>query len=325
MTDAARNEVQISPSGEPHPLPPQKNWAVSLFMGDSGLRTGWRLFLFFTLVIGLAIAGSFLLRRFGTAPQRGVMTPVASVLGETLSVLSVIVATAVAARFEHRSLGSYGLALRPGFLGRFMIGSMWGIVPLSLLMLVMRTFHAVDFSPSDLSGSALFRAAILWAIAFTFTGIFEECFFRGYPLYALTRSTGFWPAAIITSLIFALIHISNSGEAVVGIIAAFFAGLVFCLMVRRTGDLWFAIGSHFAWNYGETFVFGVSDSGFCATGHLLTSHMHGSHWLTGGSVGPEGSLLAFLALGFMALTFHLAYPHVRLNTDDSFPRFSWRG
>jgi len=96
-------------------------------------------------------------------------------------------------------------------------------------------------------------------------------------------------------------------------------------MLRRTGDLWFAIGNHFAWDYGESFLFGVSNSGNESTGHLLTAHAHGSRWLTGGSVGPEGSLLVFVGLGLMALAFHFAYPQVRMGTSASSPRFNWRG
>jgi len=158
----------------------------------------------------------------------------------------------------------------------------------------------------------LLRAGVLYGVAFILTGIFEQSAMRGYPLYTLMRSVGFWPAAVITSALFALVHLGNSGEAIVGLIGVFVVGMIFCLMVRRTGDLWFAIGNHFAWDYGETFIFGVPNSGTTAAGHLLNTHMHGSRWLTGGSVGPEGSLLVFVVLGLLALTFHFAYPRATL-------------
>jgi hypothetical protein len=314
----AAREPRLHADSEQQGASQPKSWPV--FTGQNGLRTGWRIFIFFVITMVIAIGG---IKIFALAPQPGLMTPGVAVLAEALSVLSVLIATAFVARFEHRGIGSYGLALRRGFLGRFLLGSLWGFVPLSLLMLAMYALHVVDFSGPDLAGGALLRAALLWMVTMTFTGIFEESFMRGYPLFALSRSMRFWPAALVTSVIFALIHLNNSGEAVVGIIGAFVVALVFCLMLRRTGDLWFPIGCHFGWNYGETCVFGVSDSGYRSTGHLLTSNMHGSHWLTGGSVGPEGSLLAFFAVAFMALTFHLAFPRVRLDQVDS-PRFSWR-
>jgi membrane protease YdiL (CAAX protease family) len=92
----------------------------------------------------------------------------------------------------------------------------------------------------------------------------------------------------------------------------FAVGLLACLMLRRTGDLWFPIGFHFSWDYAESFIFGVPDSGNVAAGHLLSTHMHGSKWLTGGSVGPEGSVLVFVLLGLTTFAFHRAYPSVRM-------------
>jgi membrane protease YdiL (CAAX protease family) len=221
------------------------------------------------------------------------------------------------ARFERRAFGSYGLALRSGFLRRFAVGAVWGIIPLAAFLVGLHALHVADFAGSDVTGPALVRAGILYAIAFILTGLFEESAMRGYPLYTLMRSVGFWPAAVITSALFALVHVGNSGEAIVGLIAVFVVGMIFCLMVRRTGDLWFAIGNHFAWDYGETFIFGVPDSGTTASGHLLTTHLHGSRWLTGGSVGPEGSVLVFVVLGVLALAFHFAYPRAKLVSADT--------
>jgi hypothetical protein len=40
----------------------------------------------------------------------------------------------------------------------------------------------------------------------------EEFAIRGYPQLTLTHSVGFWPAAIITSLILGVAHVGNSGE-----------------------------------------------------------------------------------------------------------------
>jgi uncharacterized protein len=118
---------------------------------------------------------------------------------------------------------------------------------------------------------------------------------------------------IITSLILSVAHAGNSGEAMLGLVGVFAVGLLACLMLRRTGDLWFPIGFHFSWDYAESFIFGVPDSsGNVAAGHLLSTHMHGSKWLTGGSVGPEGSLLVFVLLGLTTFAFHRVYPSMRM-------------
>jgi hypothetical protein len=38
----------------------------------------------------------------------------------------------------------------------------------------------------------------------------------------------------------------------------------------------------------------VNDSGFQAPGHLLNPHTQGPDWLSGGSVGPEGSVVTLI-------------------------------
>jgi hypothetical protein len=48
-----------------------------------------------------------------------------------------------------------------------------------------------------------------------------------------------------------------------------------------------------------------------ASGCLLNSSFHGPPWLTGGSVGPEGSLFAFIIIVNLFLVFHLFYPRAR--------------
>jgi membrane protease YdiL (CAAX protease family) len=84
--------------------------------------------------------------------------------------------------------------------------------------------------------------------------------------------------------------------------------MFFCLTLRRTGNLWFAVGLHAAFDWGETFLFSVPDSGLVAPGHLLNSSFHGAAWLTGGTVGPEGSVMAFVVIGISAAIFAVAFP-----------------
>jgi hypothetical protein len=71
--------------------------------------------------------------------------------------------------------------------------------------------------------------------------------------------------------------------------------------------LWFAVGYHAAWDWGETFFYGTPDSGLPGKGHLLNSSFHGSQWMTGGTVGPEGSVLNLVLLLAVAVLFHFAF------------------
>ena len=119
---------------------------------------------------------------------------------------------------------------------------------------------------------------------------------------------GFWPAAAGLSAAFGALHLFNGGEDKIGALSVFVIGMFFCLTLWRTGNLWFAVGLHAAFDWGETFLFSVPDSGIVAPGHLLNSSFHGPAWLTGGTVGPEGSVMAFVVVGLAAAAFVLVYP-----------------
>ena len=86
-------------------------------------------------------------------------------------------------------------------------------------------------------------------------------------------------------------HIGNEGETVLGIIAAGLLGLALSYSLLKTGSLWFALGFHASWNFTQSFVFGFHNSGGKPPTTLLSATPDGSPLLTGGTAGPEGSLL----------------------------------
>ena len=215
------------------------------------------------------------------------------------------------ARIEGRSLADYALPARGAFGARFWRGVLWGFVALTTLLLAVSAARSFSFGSVVLGGSKLVFYAGAWALAFLAVGFSEEFIFRGYALYTLTTGIGFWPAAILLSTVFGAIHLGNGGESRVGALAAGLMGLFFCFTVRRTGDLWFAIGLHAAWDYSESFIYSVPDSGAMVPGHLLNSSFHGPRWLTGGTVGPEGSALVFVILAAMFVVFNRLHRQVK--------------
>jgi membrane protease YdiL (CAAX protease family) len=108
--------------------------------------------------------------------------------------------------------------------------------------------------------------------------------------------SGFWQAAWVTSTAFAFYHTSNHGENWIGVFAAGAIGFVFCLSVRLTGSAWWAIGIHTAWDWAETFFYGTADSGLQGKGHFLGASPVGNPLWSGGSDGPEGSLLVLVVI-----------------------------
>ncbi|MDR3792255.1 MAG: CPBP family intramembrane metalloprotease [Terracidiphilus sp.] len=116
-----------------------------------------------------------------------------------------------------------------------------------------------------------------------------------------TPSAGFWLAAWVGSTLFGFVHTGNNGENWIGIFAAAAIGFVFVASVRLTGSAWWAIGFHASWDWAETFFFGTADSGMPAHGSLLVSKPAGDPFWSGGTDGPEGSMLV-LAVILLVLT-----------------------
>lgn len=271
------------------------------------LRVGWRALLFLGLVVAMVVSISRLmgptLRRMAAAG--GAAGPRFMILAElTTFCLPVIIATWVMGRIERRSIWSYGLADRER-VGHFLWGAFWGFLCLSGLIGVLALTGHIAFDGFAITGTLAVRFAFEWLIAFLLVGISEELALRGYLQQVLTRGIGFWPSAILLSIGFGALHLGNSGEAIFGVITAGLAGLVFCYSLWRSGSLWWAIGNHMAWDWAQSYFYGVPDSGSMVSRHLFASHPVGATWLSGGTVGPEGSIFALGALAADAIIIRL--------------------
>jgi membrane protease YdiL (CAAX protease family) len=230
---------------------------------------------------------------------------------ETIMMLAAILPAFVMAQVEGRPFGDFGLPASRAFARNFWVGALWGIAALSVLMLVLRATGAFTFGSLDLHGVRILKFALYYAVFFLFTALFEEFLLRGYSQWVLTKGMNFWPAAALLSISFGAIHGTNPGEAKTGLVAAGLIGFFFCLTLRRTGNLWWAVGFHMSWDWGESYLYSVPDSGTLVPGHLINSSFHGPDWLTGGSVGPEGSYLVFAVIAALWFLFDRVYPQVK--------------
>jgi CAAX protease family protein len=285
----------------------------TIFLGPHGIRAGWRLLLFlpafvvfFLILTGL---GQFLLA--GKLGAGGAFSSGVVIMGEGLGFVAALSAALLMGAFEKRTLADYLLPVRAAFGARFWQGALWGFVALSALLGAMHLAHGFQFGALALHGSELISYAVAWLAAFVLVGLFEEFLVRGYALFTLTTGMGFWPSAVLLSAVFGAAHLRNPGEDWRGGLAAGLIGLFFCFTVRRTGTLWFAVGFHAAWDYSESFIYSVPNSGAIVPGHLMNSFFAGPAWLTGGGVGPEGSVLAFGVIAAVAVLFAKVHREVR--------------
>ncbi len=280
-----------------------------LWLGTNGLRAGWRLLIFLAVLISCLLGFREVVVHIPTVTRmvqplrEGRLVVSAALVAEFQFVLSLLVAVSVMSRIERRSLVDYGLPARDVFGRYFWQGVAWGLLAVTCVMMLIFAGGDFSFGSLALHGRSLVGYAVGWAIVFLMVGFFEEFLFRGYLQFTLTTAIGFWPSAILLSIIFGFVHLGSRGENWMGGVTAGLFGLFLCFTLRRTGNLWFALGLHASFVYGETFIYSVPNSGFPSDGHLLNSTLHGPRWLTGGSVGPEASVMMFVVLALLFVLF----------------------
>lgn len=314
MTTNSSPLMPPSPAGETAPEERPAFTIRSIFLGPNGTRAGWRIAIYLVLVAALLGGLQFTIRHIQplrdwlSAQPDAVLTAGPSAVGEILTFLTVLIPAVIMSKIEKRPFGVYGLPLKESFGARFWLGLPYGFAMVTLLVGSIAALHGFTITGIGASGAVALKYGILYAIGFLFTGFFEEFGFRGYLQYTLASGIGFWPAALILSILFGAGHLSNPGEAKIGAFMAGSFGLLALFSLWRTGSLWFAVGMHAGFDWTETFFYGVPDSGLLAQGHLLNSSFHGPDWLTGGTVGPEGSYLVFGVLLLAAVGIHFMFP-----------------
>lgn len=275
------------------------------------------------LTVGVAIAVPFALFHMDKASLNRIavaasgLTPQGLSLSEGALFLFPSLAALIMARIERRQYGQYGLPARSAFRKDFWIGTLAGFLAISSCLLAIFLLHGFRLTGLAIHGSTLLSATAAWSVTFVLVGLGEEFSFRGYLQYTLSTGMGFWPSAILLSLCFGLAHKSNPGESNYGLLSVVLFGLLFCLFLRRTGNLWWAVGFHAGWDWGQTFFYGVSDSGIPPYHNLFNSTFSGPRWLTGGTVGPEASIFTPVVLVMVAILFTRVYRENRYQTQTS--------
>lgn len=285
-----------TPAVDDSPSPPGQQ----LFFGPQGLRAGWSVLVFAALIAILVIVCGFAVGPFLHVRPGMAIPPSAGLLLELSQLVPVVVATAVMAAIERRPILFYGFQGRARLI-RLVSGFVWGFIAISVVVLLLRRLGYLSLDGEALNGMTALRYGLTWTAMFLGVGFCEEAMIRGYAQFTLTRGIGFWWGAFLLCLPFALMHRTNPGESPVGLVGVAAASLIFALSLWYTGSLWWAVGFHAAWDWGQSFFFGTADSGLIAQGHLFREHPLGPALLSGGTTGPEGSVIVLPLLAVIAI------------------------
>jgi membrane protease YdiL (CAAX protease family) len=313
---------------DPSPSP-QPSTLRKIFIGKEGLRAGWSLLIFIAIFAAIAfcvnVVGHKLYPSAGPKPGEEI-SPLLGTIAESIPFFILLLVTWIMSKIERRPNSVYGFGNTRGLL-YFLSGLAWGIVCLSLLILTLCKSGLLVFDRRLIFGGDILRYGAIWLLGFLLVGLLEEYLTRGYLQFTLTRglaglyqwafqtrhsqALGFWTSAIIFSILFGLGHSKNPGESPIGLLSAGLAAMVFCFSLWRTGSLWWAIGFHTSWDWGQSFLYGVPDSGTMVQHHLFATHPVGTPILSGGTTGPEGSIfvLAVLALAILIVLYTVPRSH----------------
>ena len=292
--------------------PPSDSTTKRIFIGPNGLRAGWRLLIFMAIVMAMSAVARMIIRRFfPDALDPAQLTPMRIIAPDILVCFILAVAAGIMRKIEGRRLGQYGLSRGEAVRKNFWVGLWIGLIATSCTVLAIFALHGARFTSAAIHGTAILTAAAAWGLAFLLAGLAEEFLFRGYAQFTLTTGMGFWPSAFLLSGLFGLVHATNGGESVLGDLSVVSFGLLLCLFLRRTGNLWCAVGFHLGYDWGQTFLYGVPNSGLLPSQSLLNASLSGPRWLTGGTVGPEASIFCPVVLAIVAIAFSLKYREAR--------------
>lgn len=140
------------------------------------------------------------------------------------------------------------------------------------------------------------------ALLFLPSAALEELLFRGALFRLVEEWQGTWIALAISAILFGAAHAFNPGASWISSLAiALEAGVLLGSAYVVTRNLWLPIGLHFAWNYCEGPIYGTQISGHVVQTSLLTVHLSGPAWLTGGAFGPEAGAGAIVTCSLAAV------------------------
>jgi CAAX protease family protein len=327
-TDDLSDDTKLPSTAVPPNAPPST--LRNIFFGDEGLRAGWSILLFAALFGAFMVVAHLIAVKIHppthNASSQNTMPFHFMFLNEAIPLIGVCLVTWIMSKVERRPIGVYGLG-GSSKVRHFIAGLAWGIICLSPFIFILWKAGFLVFDQRLLFGTDIFRYGAQWLTMFFAVGLLEEYFTRGYLQYTLSRglagifqwifktphskALAFWTSAIIFSALFGFAHGSNPGESPIGLLTAAIASMMFCLVLWRTGSLWWAIGFHTTWDWGQSFLYGVADSGIMVQHHLLATHPVGKPLLSGGTTGPEGSIviLPIIVLIVLVIVFTLPRTH----------------
>lgn len=256
------------------------------------------------LVLGFALTlvfGAGLLYLTGTVPDPNHPTPAALIVQTAAGLMAFGLATWIIGVRALR-LTTADLRYTPfSMAGKgFGLGILVGALPAAVAILLSLPLGHAQLQ-GDAGGPDLYLKQVgLTALLLAPAALLEEIIFRGVGQVVLARSFGRIPALVLLSALFALAHIFNPNPTALGLTNIALAGVFLGLAFYAPGGIWTAWGAHLGWN-ATLAALDAPVSGLPFQIPWIDYLPGGPVWLTGGNFGPEGGLLASIAIAGMSV------------------------
>jgi membrane protease YdiL (CAAX protease family) len=237
--------------------PASRGWALDRAVAETP-DAGWsvRLGLYPVLaLVAVLLAEAALLAGTGWRPH-GLPRYLGFSVAALLHYAAALAVIATMGRVALRSSGGWGPAFgwsRPKLIdlalgaGGAVAEYLGRIAVILVLVVAVPALRGRAESNLDLSGRPTAEIVLLIILAVAIAPPVEELIFRGVLLRALMRRIRFWPAALVSSVLFAALHLYevHTGAAMVLLFASILVfGIGQCLLVRWTGRLATSITAH---------------------------------------------------------------------------------
>ena len=272
------------------------------FLHDGRLRAGWRLLLFVVLyLLSLILVRGLAPLVIGDPSGASRMTLIAA--GSIASFLAAAAATLfMTGVVERQPMRSIGLQCGSGpEQGAGYEAGLGMAIAVTAVVSIAAVEHAAGLIRYEWTGArliALLPGSAFGAVMILISSASEELLFRGYPFQRLIEGIRVEWSLGIASALFGILHGSNPHSTPLAVVNTMLAGILLSVCYLKTQRLWLAIGFHFAWNWSLVLV-GLPVSGLdLGTMPWAAAPVSSRTWLYGGEYGPEGGLIATLALLF---------------------------
>ena len=230
-------------------------------------------------------------------------------IGMLLSDIVMMLIVFLFCRFiQKRKLRTLGF-IKKGMLKEYGLGMLLGFAFFSVCVLLGVLFGGLQIE--GISPEFSIGIFVAYLLGYMVQGMTEEVLCRGYFLGSYARRYPVYAAVLANSLLFASLHLLNSGISVLAFINITLFGIFASIYFIRRGSIWGIGAFHSIWNLVQGNFYGIKVSGTPVGNTLFTTQaIAGKSLWNGGDFGMEGSLICTIVL-----TCGIIFLYTRKNKD----------